>query len=63
VAQGVAQQLVQLRAHVVLCGVGLALQPRQKASVNQGNARFSACVRWSVRRMCAFHDSTKKVKR
>jgi hypothetical protein len=61
--QRVAQQLVQLRAHVVLCGVGLALQPRQETGVNEGNARFSACVRCSVRGMCAFHESTKKVKR
>jgi hypothetical protein len=63
VAQSVAQQLVQLWAHVVLCGVGLALQPRQETGVDECNARFSASVRCSMRGMCAFHESTKKVKK
>ena len=38
VGQRTAEQLVQLGAHMVLCGVGLALQPSQKTSVNEGNA-------------------------
>jgi hypothetical protein len=63
VGQGVAEQGVQLGAHLVLGGIGLALQPRQKAGVDEGNAGFSASVCGSVGGVLTFHESTKKVKR